>query len=113
MPRPGKVRSGYEVRFRGAKRSSSDYTVELSKWTSGHRTVLAKRHGISLPVDSTFALSDTLGLLEVWTGTTKLTPILSGIDLTFRGGYAGIEANRGEGTAYNFRAGNVTGEISR
>lgn len=113
MPRPGKVRSGYEVRFRGANRSASDYTVELSKWISGQRTVLARRHGVSLPVDSTFAVSDTLGMLEVWTGEEKLAPILSGIDLTFKGGYAGIEANRGEGTAYNFRAGNVTGETSR
>ncbi len=107
MPNPGRVRSGYEVRFRGANRTFADYKVELSKWASGHRTVLAKAKRISLPENTTFALSEAGGNLVVWTGTNALTPILSATDSTYGSGYTGIEANRGEGTAYSFRAGNV------
>jgi len=107
---PGRTRSGYEVRFKGADHKFNDYTVELSRWVSGHRTVLAKRRKVSLPVNTTFALSETAGSLVVWTGTSTLTPILSTTDSTYGGGYVGIEANRGEGTAYNFRAGNVAEE---
>lgn len=110
MPNPGRVRSGYEVRFKGTNRTSDAYKVVLSKWTLGHRTVLAGTKRISLPVNTKFALSEAGGSLVVWTGTSTLTPILSSTDSTYRGGYAGIEANRGEGTAYNFRAGNVTEE---
>jgi hypothetical protein len=107
MPNPGRNRSGYEVRFMGAHRRFNDYTVELSRWVSGHRTVLAKRWKVSLPVNTTFALSETVGNLVVWTGTRRMTPILSTTDSTYSAGYVGVEANRGEGTAYNFRAGNV------
>jgi hypothetical protein len=110
MPNPHRVRSGYEVRFSGAKHTSTAYKVDLSKWVSGRRTVLAKRRRVSLPVNTKFALSETGGSLVVWTGGNRLTPILSAADSTYSGGYAGIEANRGEGTAYNFRAGNVTEE---
>jgi len=112
MPNPGRARSGYEVRFRGANHTSTAYKVELSKWASGHRTVLAKRKRVSLPVNTKFALSETGGSLVVWTGAKTLTPILSAADSTYSGGYAGIEANRGEGTAYNFRAGNVTDDAA-
>jgi hypothetical protein len=108
MPNPARVRSGYEVRFKGAKRTFSAYTVELSKWASGHRTVLARRKRVSLPVNTTFALSETGGNLVAWTGISTLTPVLSATDHTYSSGYTGIEANRGEGTAYNFRAGNVS-----
>jgi hypothetical protein len=107
MPNPGRVRSGYEVRFRGANRTSDAYKVVLSKWAFGRRTVLARAKRVSLPVNTKFALSEAGGSLVVWTGTRTLTPILSSTDYTYSGGYAGIEANRGEGTAYNFRAGNV------
>lgn len=108
MPNPGSVRSGYEVRFRGAHRTSTSYRVELSKWASGTRTVLAKIRRVSLPANAKFALSEAGGKLVAWTGKSTLRPILSATDHTYNGGYVGIEANRGEGTAYNFRAGNVT-----
>ncbi|MGZ5944879.1 MAG: hypothetical protein ACXWN8_21015, partial [Isosphaeraceae bacterium] len=83
--------------------------VELSRWVSGSRLVLAERRKVSLPVNTTFALSETTGSLILWIGTSMgtLTPILSTTDSTYSSGYVGIEANRGEGTAYNFRAGNV------
>jgi hypothetical protein len=107
MPNPGRVRSGYEARFSGAHRKFNDYTVEISRWVSGHRAVLAKRRKVSLPVNAMFALSETAGNLVLWTGISTLTPILSTTDSTYSSGYVGIEANRGEGTAYKFRAGNV------
>jgi hypothetical protein len=107
MPNPARVRSGYEVRFMGAHRRSTAYTVELSKWASGTRTVLAKTKRVSLPVNTKFALSEAGGKLVAWTGKCTLRPILSATDHTYSRGYVGIEANRGEGTAYNFRAGNV------
>jgi hypothetical protein len=110
MPHPRRIRSGYEVRFRGAKRRSSNYKVELSKWTAGSRTVLARTKRVSLPVNTKFALSESGGSLVVWTGRSVLAPILSATDSTYSSGYVGIEANRGEGTAYNFRGGNVTDE---
>jgi hypothetical protein len=110
MPQPGKTRSGYEVRFRGAHHKFTDYTVELSLWVSGHRTVLAKRRRVSLPVNTTFALSEAAGSLVVWTGTNTLAPIMSTTDAAYGAGYVGIEANRGEGTAYNLRAGNAREE---
>jgi hypothetical protein len=107
MPSPGRTRSGYEVRFDGAQHKFTDYTVELSRWVTGRRTVLAKRSKVSVPVNTMFALSEAAGNLVVWTGTNTLTPTMLATDATYSGGYAGIEANRGEGTAYNFRAGNV------
>jgi hypothetical protein len=107
MPDPSGARSGYEVRFRGAQQIATAYTVELSKCTSGHRTLLATVKGVSLPVNATFALSEQDGEVVVWTGLDTLTPILSAANSAYSDGYVGIEANRGEGTAYDFRAGNV------
>lgn len=108
MPNPRRARSGYEVRFRGAKRKTNAYTVELSRWIGGHRKVLKKRRKVSLPANSNFAVSKTAGSLVVWTGRSTVEPLLVATDHTYSGGYVGIEANRGEGTAYDFRAGNVT-----
>ncbi len=107
MPNPSKTRSGYEVRFTGAHDRSDAYKVEIARWIAGQRRVLAKAKGISLPVNTKFALSETDGSLVVWKGRGTLSPILSAMDSTFHSGFTGIEANRGEGTAYDFRAGNV------
>ena len=108
MPSPGSARSGYEARFTGTNGSSSAYKVELSKWASGTRTVLATKEGFSLPVNTTFALTETGGRLGIWTGTSGFSRVLTAYDATYDSGYAGIETYGGEGTAYNFRAGNVT-----
>jgi hypothetical protein len=107
MPSPGSARSGYEARFTGTNGTSSGYKVELSKWVSGTRTVLATKEGFSLPVNTTFALTETGGSLTIWTGTTSFSRVLTAYDATYSSGYAGIEANKGEGTAYDFRAGRV------
>ncbi len=108
MPNPGSARSGYEARFTGTNGSSSNYKVELSKWVSGTRTVLGSKEGFSLPVNTIMALTETGGALTLWTGTSTLTSVLSANDSTYSSGYAGLEANKGEGTEYNFRAGKVS-----
>jgi hypothetical protein len=107
MPSPGSARSGYEARFTGTNGSASAYKVELSKWVSGTRTVLGTKEGFSLPVNTTFVLTETGGKLTLWTGTSSFSRVLTAYDATYSSGYAGIEVNKGEGTAYNFRAGKV------
>ncbi|HZE06435.1 MAG TPA: hypothetical protein VE127_14495, partial [Solirubrobacteraceae bacterium] len=108
MPNPGSVRSGYEARFTGVNGSAANYNVELSKWASGTRTVLASTSGFSLPVGTTMALTETSGgSLALWTGTNSLTALLTANDSAYGGGNAGLEVNGGEGTIYDFRAGRI------
>ena len=107
MPSPGSARSGYEVRFSGTNETSTAYIAEIAKWVSGTRTVLASKEKVSLPVNTTFVLTETGGQLTLWTGTGSFSQLLSAYDATYSSGYAGIEVNLGMGTAYNFRAGNV------
>ncbi len=107
MPNPSSARSGYEARFAGTG-LATNYTVELAKWVSGARTVLASTTGFSLPVGTTIALTETAGgSLALWTGTTSLSAVLSASDSTYTSGYAGLEVNGGAGTVYNFRAGRI------
>jgi hypothetical protein len=107
MPNPSGARSGYEARFTGTG-SATNYTVELAKWVSGARTVLASTTGFSLPVGTTMALTETTGgSLALWTGTTSLSAVLSASDYTYTSGYAGLEVNGAAGTVYNFRAGRI------
>lgn len=107
MPNPASVRTGYEARFTGTG-SATNYTVELAKWVSGVRSVLASTAGFSLPVGTTMALTQTAGgSLALWTGTSTMTPLLTASDSTFTSGYAGLEVNGGAGTIYNFRAGRI------
>ncbi|HET6570183.1 MAG TPA: RICIN domain-containing protein [Solirubrobacterales bacterium] len=108
MPDPGSARTGYEARFTGVDGTATNYKVELSRWDSGTRTVLATVSGFPLPVNSTMTLSETSGGdLTLWTGTSSLSPALSAQDSTYTSGYAGVEMNGGAGTVYNFRAGRI------
>jgi len=107
MPNPAGVRTGYEARFTGTG-SATNYTVELAKWVSGVRNVLASTAGFSLPVGTTMVLTETAGgSLALWTGTSTMTPLLTASDSTYTSGYAGLEVNGGAGTIYNFRAGRI------
>jgi RHS repeat-associated protein len=108
MPNPGGARSGYEARFTGVNGSEGNYKVELSKWVSGTRTVLASTSGFSLPVGTTMALTEAGGSLALWTGTSSFTPLLSANDSTYTSGYAGLEVNGGAGTEYNFKAASLS-----
>ena len=108
MPNPGSARSGYEARFAGVNGSQTNYKVELSKWVSGTRTVLASTSGFSLPVGTTMALTEAGGSIALWTGTSSLTPLLSASDSTYTSGYAGLEVDGGGGTEYDFKAGSIS-----
>lgn len=110
MPTPGGARSGYEARFTGVNGLSTNYKVELSRWASGTRTVLASKEGFSLPVGTTVALTDSAtGELKLWTGSASTYSVaLSAIDTTYTSGYAGIEVLGTSGTYYDFRAGHMT-----
>jgi hypothetical protein len=108
MPNPGTARSGYEARFTGVNGSPSNYKVELSKWVSGTRNILASTAGFSLPVGTTIALTETSGgSLGLWTGTSSLATLLTANDSTYSSGNAGLEVNGGAGTIYDFRAGRI------
>jgi hypothetical protein len=106
MPSPSSARSGYEARFTGGG-SASNYKVEISKWSSGTRTVLASTTGFSLPVGTTMALTKSGKSIVLWTGTSALAPVLSTTDGTYANGYAGLEASGTAGTIYNFKAARV------
>ena len=106
MPNPGSARSGYEARFAGVD-GSTNYKVELSKWVSGTRTVLASTTGFSLPNGTTAVLSESGGNLTLWSGTSSFSQVLSAIDSTYSSGYAGLEVNGVGGSQYNFRAGHL------
>lgn len=109
MPSPSSAgRSGYEARFTGVNGSASNYKVELSKWASGTRAILASTTGFSLSVGTTIALTQTAGgSLGLWTGQSSLTSVLTANDATYGTGYAGLEVNGGGGTIYDFRAGRI------
>jgi sugar lactone lactonase YvrE/Ca2+-binding RTX toxin-like protein len=111
MPNPGRTRSGYEARIIGVDGTSSHYEVELSKWDAGIRTMLDSISSFSLSTGTVITLSETAGgSLALWTGTSTMSPVLVANDLTYTSGYAGLEVLGGEGTEYNFRAGQIDGQ---
>lgn len=95
-PSPGSAESGYELRlteetlFAGV----STYEVNLSKWESGARTVLASKLGYSFSIPSQFALVQKGGVISAWlTGTgSEYAQVLSASDSTFSSGYVGMDA---------------------
>jgi RHS repeat-associated protein len=99
-------KSGYEARFEGVDGSQSNYKVELSKWASGTRTVLASKTGFSLAVGDTIVLADFGDELALWTGTTSFAQALVADDDTYSSGYAGLEVDGGWPAQHHFRAGN-------
>lgn len=105
MPNPSSAKSGYEARFTGVNGSSSNYNVEISKWASGTRTVLASTSKVSLPIDTTIALTDVGGSLTLWSGNSSFLPLLSTTDSTYASGYAGLEVHGLAGSEYKFSAG--------
>jgi hypothetical protein len=105
MPEPSSSRTGYEARFTG---NGTNYTVDLSKWVGGTRTVLVSVTGVSLPVGTVLVLTETAGgRVSIWSGTSTFAPILTAIDSSFSNGRAGLDVNGIDGTIYNFRAGPV------
>jgi RHS repeat-associated protein len=100
-------KSGYEARFEGVDGSESNYKVELSKWVSGTRTVLASKTGFSLALGDTIVLVDFGGSLVLGTGTSSFGHVLSASDYTYSNGKAGLEVDGIYPAQHHFRAGNV------
>jgi hypothetical protein len=105
MPSPGSTRSGYEGRMTYLGGVANEYEVEISKWASGTRTVLASGVKVSIPPGTAYALTEVSGQLSLWTGTSSFAPALTASDSTYSSGYAGLETYGELGTEYNFRAG--------
>lgn len=104
MPAPGSVRSGYELRF--METGSSLFTVTLSRWQSGTKTVLSTKTGYSFPAGGQFALVEKGGTVSAWTSTGgEFSQILAALDSTFVSGYTGVEASGNFTRLSNFRAG--------
>ncbi len=90
MPEPDRAQTGYEARFTNTA-TTNVYTVTLSKWQAGVRTVLA-RTGFTLPPQSSFALRDRGGTVSIWTDVgTGYSQLLSADDASYDRGYVGIE----------------------
>jgi hypothetical protein len=89
MSAPGTTESGYELRWTCI--NPPVYTVELSKWSAGVRTVLGSVEA-TINNGSTVAISDEGSIVRGWSGTGEsLAALLSAEDSAFTGGYAGIQ----------------------
>ena len=105
MLNPGSAKSGYEARFEGVLGSMK---AEISRWVGGSRSVIAAKEGVTLPIGTTFALSETGGRLALWSNASgSYAEILSTNDSTYSSGYTGMEVSGGAPKLYNFRTGNM------
>lgn len=108
MPNPNTFdgsKAGYEARFEGA---ASNLKVELSKWVTGARTVLASTSNYVLPTGNTIALSETGGNVTLWTGKAgSYSQVLTATDSTYTSGYVGMEVSGSAPQLHSFRAGNM------
>ena len=105
MPAPTSSRWGYEAKFIAV--GAETYKVELARWLFGSRALMSSYPAVSLPAGTTIALSDRGEKVEVATGTTALTPLLSVTDTSNSTGFAGLEVS-GAGPSLNkFRAGSI------
>ncbi len=108
MSEPGSTQSGYELRFTyvGAEEGENLYSVTLSKWASGTRTVLATARSQTFAAQSSFALVDKGGRVYVWTDTgTGYRVLLRASDTAYSRGFVGIEGAGNITRVRSFRAG--------
>ncbi len=110
MSEPGSAQSGYELRFTysGVEEEENLYTVTLTKWVSGTRTVLATARSSTFAPQSSFALVDKGGTIYAWTDTgTGFRLLLRASDTAFSRGNAGIEGAGNITRVRSFRAGTL------
>jgi hypothetical protein len=102
---PATVRSGYELRF--YESAAGTYTVTVSRWQSGAKSLLATKTGYAFAAGSQFALVEKAKSLSVWTSPAggEFTQLLSATDSTFTSGYPAAEASGNITRLSNFRAG--------
>jgi hypothetical protein len=105
MPNPsGTARAGYELRFLDT--AANTYTVTLSRWQAGARTVLASKAGLGFLNGNSLAIVDQGSTVSAWTNSgAGFTQLLSGEDSSFAGGNAGVEGAGNITNLTNFKAG--------
>lgn len=107
MPKPGTVKSGYELRFT-ENATALTYEVTLARWVSGTRTVLGTKTGYLLPLGSSFAIVAKAGTVSAWTKTgSEYTQLLAAADTTYNSGYVGLEGSGNILRLTEFKAGQL------
>jgi hypothetical protein len=110
MPDPGTIQSGYQLSWTELAEAGK-YTVTLSKWSSGIRTVLASSPAVSIPIGTTLAISDTGSVIEAWKGSGgNLTSFLTASDSAYSAGYVGMEGAGANSRSAAFQAGGLVGK---
>jgi hypothetical protein len=103
MSTPGAKQSGYELSW--TYKSSTSYTVALSKWSSGIQTELAST-ATTISAGSTLAIADEGSTVKAWLGVGgSFTQILSKADSTYAAGYPGLQGSGTNGRLTEFKAG--------
>jgi Ca2+-binding RTX toxin-like protein len=105
MPSPASpTRTGYELRFTLV--STNTYTVALSRWQAGVRTVLASQANVTLLNSTAFALLDQGETVSAWANAgSGFTQLLSAGDGSFAAGHAGLEGAGNFTRLTNFKTG--------
>jgi Glycosyl hydrolase family 26 len=107
MSAPGVTKSGYELTWNFE--SNGIFAVAISKWSGGVQTTLATTTGVSIPSNTTLALSDTGSTITAWKGSAgALTQIGSVEDSAYASGYTGMEEPGNKSSLANFQAGHLT-----
>jgi hypothetical protein len=101
-------RNGYEARVTYLGTSGSNYSLVISRWQAGVRTVLATIASTSYLPSAAVALVDEGSTLSLW-GVVSGSAInmLNATDSTFSSGYTGIEAAGNYTRLGNFKAGGI------
>jgi len=100
------TRSGYEARV--TYYSTNNYSLVLSRWQSGTRTVLATIPSSPYIPGGAVALVDEGANVSVWGVVSgSASNLLSASDATFSSGYAGLEAAGNFTRLTTFKAGGI------
>jgi Ca2+-binding RTX toxin-like protein len=104
-------RSGYELRLTDT--AANTYTVSLSRWENGTRTILASQPNYAFANGNSFAIVDQGSTVSAWTNTgTGYAQLLSAADSTFSGGNAGVEGSGNITRLANFKVGSLLSPVS-
>jgi hypothetical protein len=102
------TRNGYEARVTYLGTSGSNYSLVISRWQAGTRTILATLPSTSYLPGAAVALVDEGSTLSLW-GVVSGSAInmLNATDSTFSSGYVGLEAAGNITRLGSFKAGGI------
>jgi hypothetical protein len=101
-------RNGYEARVTVLTSSANNYSMVLSRWQAGVRTVLASIPSSPYVPGASIVLVDEGSSVSFWgLGFGTATQLLSASDSTFSSGYAGLEGSGNYTRLGSFRAGGL------